>query len=121
MTTDASGIARAKVAATLPQGDGAGVAYQGMQINVTPERSEEGEISGTASVIVFPASVLVRPTGQIKDGALSITGDAWNVDLDVFSQGLKQALYPYYAYGLFNGKDKPPFLTTPVANTQLDA
>ena len=43
----------------------------------------------------------------------------WNVDLNVFSQGLQQALYPYYSYGLFGGKDKPPFLTTPVANSQL--
>lgn len=119
VTTDASGIARAKITAALPSGSNASVPYQGLTISVSPERSEEGEISGSATVIVFPGIVMFRPSGQNKDGKVEITGDLFNLDVNVFAQGLQKAMYPFYGYGLFSGKDKPPFLTTPVANTPV--
>lgn len=119
LTTGTDGIARTKIKSTFPQGAAGSVPYQGMTINVTPERSEEGEISASASVIVFPATVMFRPSGQIRDGKADLSGDLFNVDLDVFSQGLQKAAYPFFGYGVFTVKDKPAFLTTPVANAEV--
>jgi hypothetical protein len=82
VTTDANGQA------SVPYvGDTSGFsygyqAYSFNSLNVVPALAEEGEITGSAWVQVFPSALTLDTTSEVSDGSGTISGTVYNVDLE---------------------------------------
>jgi hypothetical protein len=80
-TTDADG--HATVTATAPTGEATVGRMDSASLNVVPQLAEEGEITGSAWVQVFPAAVTFRDTEtDFRDGQAVVEGQLTAVDLD---------------------------------------
>ncbi|TET95262.1 MAG: hypothetical protein E3J29_07185, partial [Dehalococcoidia bacterium] len=51
-------------------------------LNVTPALAEEGEISGSGRVRVFPAALTLDVDSQFSEGSATVSGTVYDVDLD---------------------------------------
>lgn len=78
LTADSDGWIRLTQPA---HGEGPGIGYG--YITVAPVRPEEGEISGSADVIVIPASVWLKGSGTVRDGRAVIEGTISATDVDL--------------------------------------
>ncbi len=58
-----------------------GSATKGNYITVTPDLAEEGEITGTGWVQVFPAAVYLESASEFSDGTATVSGTVYNVDI----------------------------------------
>ena len=81
LTTDADG--HATVTATAPTGEATVGRTDSASLNVVPQLAEEGEITGSAWVQVFPAAVTFHDTQtDFQDGQAIVQGQLTAVDLD---------------------------------------
>jgi hypothetical protein len=106
VTTDAAG--RAVVSAKVPP-VGAGYPYSNsMSLDVVPQMAEEGEITGSAWVQVFPAGVTFDDVKtDFREGQAVVEGQLRAVDLDRINS--EQA------------KDTNDFLSDPLPGRRVDA
>ena len=77
LTTNATGVATARFVATNPADD----SQRNMDLQARPNAPEEGEITGTASLLVFPSSLWLTGTATIERGRLVVGGRLTTVDL----------------------------------------
>jgi hypothetical protein len=57
-------------------------AYRFDSVNVVPALAEEGEITGGASVQVFPSALTLDATSEVSAGTATVSGTVYNVDLE---------------------------------------
>jgi hypothetical protein len=79
VTTDATGGARVTLAAEFEGERPSGWDYH--TIHVTPVRPEEGEVSGSSSLVVFPANAWLTGTARLSSTTLVIDGTLSRVNL----------------------------------------
>ena len=85
VTTDDVGQATATSRAPAP--DATWEAYAGSghwmdeSVSAVPARAEEGEITGEAGVLVFPAAVYLQGTGSLTGSRVTVSGTLHAVDL----------------------------------------
>jgi hypothetical protein len=77
--TDATGVATVEQAAPAPDEDLADA--RPWSISTSPAVPEEGDISTSAQVVVFPSSYHLEASGVVKAGRLQVTGALHAVDL----------------------------------------
>ncbi len=105
LTTDADG--QATVTATAPTGTPYR-SFDSFSLDVVPQLAEEGEITGSAWVQVFPAAVTFRDIQtDFRDGQAVVEGQLTAVDLDRINS--EQA------------EDTNDFLGDPLPGRQVDA
>jgi hypothetical protein len=81
LTTDAAG--HATVTAAAPTGEASVGRVDSVSLNVVPQLAEEGEITGSAWVQVFPAAVTFDDLQtDFRDGQAAVEGQLTAVDLD---------------------------------------
>jgi hypothetical protein len=78
VTTDATGAARVAVPARFFGESRSSMSSE--SISVTPARPEEGEISGSASVLIFPSKAWLTPTASLTGTSLVVSGTLELVD-----------------------------------------
>ncbi|MDO8485618.1 MAG: Ig-like domain-containing protein, partial [Candidatus Limnocylindrales bacterium] len=79
ITTDRAGVATATANATTSNG---GWYEDWSYVSVQPTQGEEGEISASASLLVFPASVRLDGEGTIGAGRVTVTGSLHQVAVE---------------------------------------
>ncbi len=77
LTTDAAGRAVVPFTAT-----GEPLDYTWEVLNVTPTLAEEGEITGSGRVRVFPAALTLDIESEFSEGTATVSGTVYDVDLD---------------------------------------
>jgi len=92
LTTDESGKAVYSHTASLDGGYGA---YSMDFLNVAPKLAEEGEITGSAWVQVFPAALTVDAEATIADGTATVNGTVSEVDLERLNSDAAAAMGDY--------------------------
>jgi hypothetical protein len=80
LTTDAQGEAVTTYLAT-DLGYGGYGGYYGTALAAVPVNAEEGEITGSAWIQVFPTDIIVDATTGYEDGQGIVSGTVYNVDL----------------------------------------
>ncbi|HLA18240.1 MAG TPA: MG2 domain-containing protein [Dehalococcoidia bacterium] len=92
LTTDESGKAVYSRTASL---DGDYGPYSMDFLNVAPTLAEEGEITGSAWVQVFPAALTVDAEATIADGTATVSGTVLEVDLERLNSDAAAAMEDY--------------------------
>jgi hypothetical protein len=83
LTTDANGEASVPyVGNSRDSGDEYGSPYGYTSLNLVPSLAEEGEITGSAGVQVFPSTLTIDATSEISAGTATLSGTVYNVDLE---------------------------------------
>lgn len=90
VTTDAAGLAATRLQASSSDGFGWSIE----EIGARPARPEEGQISGTNSVVVFPSRVWLSGTGRVHAGNVVADGRLAWVDLDRVDAAWRDGQYP---------------------------
>ncbi len=86
--TDRAGVATVTAKATSEQQWGG----DSRPAFVQPTRSEEGEISGYTSLLVFPASVRLEGKGTVEKGLLTVTGSLHKVAVERLEKAWDEGL-----------------------------
>jgi len=97
VTTDADGQA------SVPYVDNIGEfgyeygygAYRFDSLNVVPALAEEGEITGGASVQVFPSALTLDMTSEFSSDTATLSGTVYNVDLERINNDEGRDFYDY--------------------------
>jgi hypothetical protein len=90
VTTDAEG----RVSLTLPARADSTAGFSHMGVSVAPAAPEEGEITGTAYVVVYPAAVWIAAKGVVREGRVVIDGSLSRVDLERVERDLLAGTWP---------------------------
>jgi alpha-2-macroglobulin len=110
LTTDAAGRARFSFTASFEYSR-----YQPVevgQISVAPVIAEAGEVSGSASIGIFPSALHTTARATFEDGAVTVAGDVYRIDPTRF-EGMQDFYVPYSASG------RPKHVTDPAPGTTL--
>jgi hypothetical protein len=86
LTTDERGEATVTFTATAPSGGYYG-GYFGASLTVVPAKAEEGEITGSAWVLVMPAALVADANAGYSSGEGIVTGTIYNLDLSRINSG----------------------------------
>jgi len=90
LTTDASGTAAGHFVATTNE-----LEYPNdMQVLARPAIPEEGDISGTVDLLVYPASIWITTTASVGSGGLVVGGRMATVDLAKVERGIAAGSWP---------------------------
>ena len=92
LTTDERGEANvAYTAAAQSYGS-----YSGASLTVVPAKAEEGEITGSAWVLVMPAAVVATANAVYSNGGGLVTGTIYNLDLSRINKGNEKDYNDYH-------------------------
>jgi alpha-2-macroglobulin len=83
LTTDERGEASVAYTAAAPNGG----PYSGASLTVVPANAEEGEITGSAWVLVMPAALVADANAAYSSGQGIVTGTIYNLDLSRINSG----------------------------------
>lgn len=90
VTTDAEG----RVSVTQPARADSTAGFSHMGVNVAPASPEEGEITGSAYVVVYPAAVWIAAAGVVREGRVVVDGSLSRVDLERVERDLLAGTWP---------------------------
>ncbi|MGD0205511.1 MAG: alpha-2-macroglobulin family protein, partial [Dehalococcoidia bacterium] len=82
LTTDANGQASVPYVGSIVKPGEMYGPYEFDSLNVVPAQAEEGEITGGASIQVFPSALTLDATSEFSADTATLSGTVYNVDLE---------------------------------------